>query len=95
MHRRNQRIVIRVTHAEHTRLARYATHAGLSLSEFIRRTALDCPNGDEEQARYALFDAVVHATARAERAIDDTLEHVARSNERIKRMEARARHRGS
>lgn len=92
MHTRGHRIAVRLTRAERTRLAKCAKKAGLSLSEFVRRAALGFPNEDEESAQHALINAVIDATARAERAIDDTLRHVARSNGRIKRMEARARH---
>jgi hypothetical protein len=88
---RNQRIVLHVTHAECERLAMCAKEASLSLSEFIRQAALEFTHAKEEQALNALINAAIEATDNAERAIDDTLRHVARSNARIKRMEAGAR----
>lgn len=94
MRTRDHRIAVRLTRAERTRLAKCAKEAGLSLSEFVRRAALGLQNEDEEQAQHALINAVINATEKAERAIDDALEHVAHSNARIKRMEARARHPG-
>lgn len=89
--KRDHRITVHVTRDESVRLAKCAERRGLSLSEFMRRAALEFPGTNEEQAQTTPTNAVIDATERAERAIDDSLEYVARSNERIERMTARAR----
>nr|WP_139349866.1 hypothetical protein [Thioalkalivibrio denitrificans] len=81
-----------MTKTEHARITKGAEQAGLSISAFMRRAAFEAQIKDDELALLALIDAVMEGTERAERAIDDTLEHVALSNQRISRMEARARH---
>jgi hypothetical protein len=92
MHTRNKRIVVHVTKTEHARIAKGAEQAGLSISAFMRRAAFAAQTKDGGPALSAMIDAVIEGTKRAEQAIDDTLEYVARSNERIGSMEAEARH---
>lgn len=82
------RIPVLVSEDEKARIAEAAAAAGLSVGEFLRRAAAAYePDADDDRALLAMIAQMEAATARAERAIDDTLAFVEASNERIARME--------
>lgn len=82
------RLPILMTPAEKKHLVSRAKKAGLSTSEFMRRAA-DSYNVDQDiEALEAMIDQMNEATERTEKAIDDVLEFVAQSNQRIEAMRA-------
>ena len=55
MNEKNLRIVTRVTEKEFETIKRKAKKAGLSVSEFIRQTAIKAPNRSSIGADYGLY----------------------------------------
>lgn len=83
----NQRIPVLVTATEKTLIAKRAKKSGLSVGEYMRRAAQSYSPTEDETALGAMIDEMMKATDRAEKSIDDVLDYVAQSNERIAEME--------
>lgn len=84
-----QRIPVLVTSREKAKIARMAKAAGLSLGEYLRRSADSFRPLEEEQLLAGMIDQMVKTTVKASAAIDDAIAYVAASNRRIDEMEAR------
>ncbi len=87
----NQRIPVLVSPEEKRRIHQRAREAGLSMGEFLRRAAAAYSPREDEAVLSAMIDQMVRATEEAEAAIDEALDFVAASEERIRRMEAQVR----
>ena len=83
------RVPVLMTEAEKLRIVAKAQRAGLSTGEYMRRAAQSFRLSEDDKIMEGMIDQMLKATERAERAIEDTLEYVAASNERIAAMEAR------
>ena len=84
------RIVVQATAQDKKIIAGKARKLGLPVSELMRRGAFAyrSEEGDEELA--ALADAAKAAADRAAASIDDALDFIEASNERIAAMEAKS-----
>ena len=88
-----ERIVVQATLQDKQALADKARKLDLPLSELMRRGALayqSAETGADLAALAALADAAKSAADRAATAIDDALDFIAASNQRIAAMEAKA-----
>lgn len=85
-----ERITILMSPHEKKRLVSRAQHAGLSVSAYLRLAADSYYTAQDETNLCLLLKQMNLATERAERAIDETLEFVRDSNQRIAKMESRA-----
>lgn len=83
------RVPVLMTEAEKSRIVEKARRAGLSTGEYMRRAAQSFRLSEDDKIMEGMIDQMLKATERAERAIEDTLEYVAASNERIAALEAR------
>ncbi len=83
------RIPVLMTEAEKSRIVKKAREAGISTTEYMRRAARSFNVADNSDALEAMIDQVLEATERANRAIEETLDFVAASNQRIAEMESR------
>ncbi len=83
------RVPVLMTEAEKSRIVEKARRAGLSTGEYMRRAAQSFRLSEDDKIMEGMIDQMLKATERAERAIEDALEYVAASNERIAAMEAR------
>ena len=83
----NQRIPVLVTDKEKAQIAKKAKKAGLSMGEYLRRAAASYDTAEDEAALEAMIDQMLKATASAEAAIDDAIEFVEDSNQRIAEKE--------
>jgi Mobilization protein NikA len=86
-----ERIVVQATAEEKKAISAKAKRLGLPISELMRRgaTAYRSAQLDEELA--ALADAAKAAAERAGASIDDALQFIEASNERIAALEAAVR----
>lgn len=84
------RITVLMTAPAKARIARRAKKAGLSLGEYFRRAAAAFPPSAVALSQECLLDQLCAATERANTAIDDALDFIAASNQRIAMMETRA-----
>lgn len=84
-----ERIPVLVTRAEKARIASMARRANVSMGEFLRRAADAFQPSEDEAALEGIIGQVLKTTEQASRAIDDALEFVAASNQRIEAMERR------
>ena len=86
-----ERIVVQATAREKKAIAAKAKRLGLPVSELMRRgaTAYQTAAADEELG--ALADAAAAAAERAISSIDDALQFVDASNQRIAALEAAAK----
>lgn len=83
------RIPVQVTPGEKARIARRAKALGLSVGEFARRAMAGFPTESVDTADLEqLLERVKASSARASRAMDDALRFVARSQQRIERLES-------
>ena len=89
-----ERVPVLMTPVEKKMVVRRAKKAGLTTGEYMRRAAEGYRPDDNNQALEAMIEQMNQATERAEKAIDNTLSFVAKSNKRIAAMETEAR-RGS
>ena len=83
----NQRIPVLVTDKEKAQIAKKAKKAGLSMGEYLRRAAASYDTAEDEAALESMIDQMLKATASAEAAIDDAIEFVEDSNQRIAEKE--------
>ncbi len=83
------RIPVLMTEAEKARIVKKAREAGVSTSEYIRRAAESFYPSESDEALEAMIEQMLKATERADQAIEETLDFVAASNQRIAEMESR------
>ncbi len=86
-----ERVPVLMTPAEKKRVVSRAKKAGLTTGEYMRRAAEGYQPADDDKALEAMIKEMNKATQSAEKAIDDVLTYVAKSNERIAEMEAKAK----
>jgi hypothetical protein len=86
----DQRIVVQATLQDKKAIMAKARQLDIPVSELMRRGAFAYESADDNAELGALADAAKGATERAGAAIDDALDFIALSNQRIAAMEARA-----
>ncbi|HLF10571.1 MAG TPA: ribbon-helix-helix protein, CopG family [Gammaproteobacteria bacterium] len=84
-----ERLVVQLTAKEKREICRKAREAGLNVSEFVRRALAD--TADEGDELDELLDRTKAAAKQSIAIIDEALDFVNASNERIAQMEARAK----
>lgn len=82
------RVPVLMTETEKARIVKKALQAGISTGEYMRRAADSFSPSNDDTVLEGMIDQMLKATDRAEKTIDDVLEFVAASNERIATMEA-------
>jgi len=87
----SERIPVLVTAQEKSRIARMAKGAGLSMGEFLRRSAASYRAPEDDEILEGMIGQMRKATAQASAAIEDALAFVAASDKRIAALEARRR----
>jgi len=90
-----ERIVVQTTLEDKRKIAAKAKRLELPISELMRRGAFayesgESDSGESDDGVAALAEAARGAADRAGMAIDEALEFIAASNERIEAMEAKA-----
>lgn len=85
-----ERIVVQATVQDKKAFVAKAKKLDLPLSELMRRGAFAYQSSETDAELSALADAAKTAADNAGAAIDDSLEFIAASNERIAAMEAKA-----
>ena len=85
-----ERIVVQTTLEDKRKIAAKAKRLELPISELMRRGAFAYESGESDDGVAALAEAARGAADRAGMAIDEALEFIAASNERIEAMEAKA-----
>ncbi len=86
-----ERIVVQATAQEKRTIVAKAKKFDMPISELMRRGAFAYQTSDSDAELGMLADAAMGAADRAGAAIDDALDFVARSNQRIAALEANAR----
>ena len=84
-----ERIVVQATAAEKKAISAKARKLGLPISELMRRGAVAYQATGEDEALGMLADAAKAAAERAAASIDDALDFIAASNQRIAAMQAK------
>lgn len=87
-----ERVPVLMTTAEKKRVVSRAKRAGLTTGEFMRRAAEGYQTNEDVSALEAMIEQMNIATENASQAVDDTILFVTESNKRIKKMEAKAKH---
>ena len=87
------RVPVLMTETEKARIVKKARQAGISTGEYMRRAADSFSPSNDDTVLENMIDQMLKATERAEKAIDDVLEYVAVSNQRIAEMEAQRKSR--
>ena len=82
-----ERIPVLVTRAEKTRIAETARAAGLSMGEFLRRSASAFSPAEDTKILEGMIGQMNRSTQQAGAAIDDAIAFVESSNRRIAAME--------
>ncbi len=82
-----ERVPVMMTPAEKKRVVFKAKQAGLKTSEFMRRAAEGYQSEDDVSALGAMIEQMNKATENASKSIDDALAFIAKSNNRIRKME--------
>lgn len=90
-----QRIVVQATTQDKRAIAAKAKMLDIPISELMRRGAFAYQSSDADEELAALADAAKGAADRAGAAIDDALEFIQASNDRIRALEAQAAKRGA
>ncbi|WP_213958933.1 MULTISPECIES: hypothetical protein [unclassified Variovorax] len=85
-----ERIVVQTTPQDKRAIAAKAKRLDLPVSELMRRGAFAYEASESDADLGTLADAAKAAADRAGRAIDDALDFIAASNQRIAAMEAKA-----
>lgn len=83
------RVPVLMTETEKARIVKKAQQAGLSTGEYMRRAAQSYRPSEDDKSLEGMIEQMLKATERAERAIDDALDYVTASEERIIAMEAK------
>ena len=86
----DQRIVVQATAKDKKAIVAKSGKLGIPISELMRRGAFAYESGDGDAELGALADAAKGAADRAGKAIDDALDFIAASNQRIAALEAKA-----
>jgi hypothetical protein len=86
-----ERIVVQATRQEKKAIAAKAKRLGLPISELMRRGATAYQTAEADEELGALADAARAAAERAGDSIDDALQFVDASNQRIASLEAAAK----
>ncbi len=81
------RVPVLMTETEKARIVKKARDAGLTTGEYMRRAAKSFRPQEEDEVLEGLLNQMLKATEMAERAIDDALNYVSASNQRIAAME--------
>jgi len=89
------RIVVHATAQDKKAIAAKARRLNLPVSELMRRGAFAYEPEEEGQELAMLAELAAAAADRAGAAIDDALEYIAASNERIEAVESQAARRRS
>lgn len=85
-----ERIVVQATAQDKRAIAAKAKKLDLPISELMRRAAFAYESSETDAELATLADAAKVAADRAGAAIDDALDFIAASNQRVVAMEARA-----
>jgi hypothetical protein len=85
-----ERIVVQVTAADKKSITAKAKRLDLPVSALMCRGAFACESSDTDAELSALADAAKAAAENAGAAIDDALQFIQASNQRISAMEAKA-----
>ena len=85
-----ERIVVQATAQEKKAIVAKAKKLGLPVSELMRRGASAYESAEADEQLGTLADAAKAAADRASASIDETLEFIAASNQRIAAMERKA-----
>jgi hypothetical protein len=85
-----QRIVVQATPQDKKAIAAKAKRLDIPVSELMRRGAFAYETSETDEELGALADAAKAAADRAGTAIDEALDFIEQSNQRIAAMEARA-----
>lgn len=85
-----QRIVVQATTQDKRAIAAKAKMLDIPISELMRRGAFAYESSGADEELAALADAAKGAADRAGAAIDDALEFIQASNDRIEALEAQA-----
>jgi hypothetical protein len=83
-----ERIVLQLTAAEKRSIVRSAEKAGLNVSEFLRRAARHFRGLEDERELMELRDRTEKAAQESIERIDDAVAFVARSNNKIRELQA-------
>ena len=86
----NQRIVVQATEFDKRAIVAKAKKLGIPISELMRRGAFAYESDGTDDAMVALAEAAKASADRSAAAIDDALQFIALSNQRIAAMEAKA-----
>lgn len=86
-----ERVPVLMTPTEKKQFVSKAKAFGISVGELMRRATATYKPNDDDEILEAMINQMNQATENAERSIDDALLFVAKSNKRIKKMEASAR----
>jgi len=82
-----------MTETEKARIVKKARDAGLTTGEYMRRAADSFRPPEEDELLEGLLSQMLKATEMAEQAIDDALNFVSASNQRIAAMETKRKSR--
>lgn len=86
----SERLVVQLTAREKREIRRRAREAGLNVSEFVRRVAAG-PAPDQDRELNELLKQTAISAQESIAMIDDALDFINASNQRIARMEAKAK----
>lgn len=89
-HTATQRIVVQTTTLDKRAIVAKAKKMDIPISELMRRGAFAYQSNESDDALNALADAAKGAADRSAAAIDDALDFIALSNQRIAAMESKA-----
>ncbi len=83
-----ERIPVLVTKMEKLHIAAMAKQSGLSMGEYLRRAAASYNSSEDDKILEGMIDQMVKTTVHASAAIDDALQFVEDSNQRMAVLEA-------
>lgn len=82
-----ERIPVLVTKLQKQKFTAKAKAAGISTGEFLRQAGENYSATEDQDLLNGLLDQVLKVTAKTEQAIDDALEFVAASEQRLTELE--------
>ncbi|MBK8815091.1 MAG: hypothetical protein IPN42_06090 [Methylococcaceae bacterium] len=85
----SERIPVLVTKTQKQQLTAKAKAAGLSTGEFLRRAGESYSASEDQDLLEGLLDQVIKITAKTEQAIDNALDFVAASEQRLALFDAK------
>jgi len=86
-----ERVPVLMTPAAKKQVVSRAKKIGITTAEYMRRAAEGYRPDTDDRALEAMIDEMNLASKNAEKAIDDALKFVTKSNKRIASMEANAK----